>query len=46
MMGKIFYARNQLAEAEGEFERARQAAEPEAARYLEMVRDDRGRAPR
>lgn len=46
MMGKIFYARNQLAEAEAEFERARQASQPEAARYLDMVREDRGRAPR
>jgi hypothetical protein len=41
LMGRIFYARNQLAEAEAEFERAQRAGQPEASRYLDLVREDR-----
>jgi serine/threonine protein kinase len=44
LMGRIFYARNQLAEAEAEFVRAQQADQPEAGRYLDLVREDRRRA--
>jgi hypothetical protein len=48
ILGKIFYARNQLAEAEAEFKRALGASpqDPEAARYLALVRGDLGRSER
>ena len=48
IMGKIFYAQNQLVEAQAEFEKARQA-DPgafEAVRYLDLVRKDLERAGR
>lgn len=42
IMGKIFYAQNQLPEAEAEFQKALRAspAHPEARRYLDLVRQD------
>jgi tetratricopeptide (TPR) repeat protein len=48
IMGKIFYARNQLAEAEAEFQRALGASpqDAEASRYLGLVREDLGRSGR
>jgi serine/threonine-protein kinase len=46
IMGKIFYSRNQLPEAEAEFERAQQARQPDASRYLDLVRQDLARAGR
>jgi len=48
ILGKIYYARNQLAEAEAEFQRALGASpqDPEAARYLGLVREDLGRSRR
>jgi len=46
LMGRIFYARNQLEEAEAEFRRAKQANQPEATRYLELVREDLRRVAR
>ena len=48
VMGKIFYAKNQLAAAEAEFQKAHGAApdDPETGRYLELVRADLGKEPR
>jgi hypothetical protein len=48
IMGRIFYAQDRLAEAEAEFDRARKAnpRDPEAVRYLELVRRDLSRAAR
>ena len=45
LMGKIFYAREQLTEAEDEFARALRArpGDPEATRYLTLVRQDLAR---
>lgn len=42
VMGKILYARNQLSEAEAEFENAVRASpsDAEASRYLDLVRQD------
>jgi serine/threonine protein kinase len=48
IMGKIFYARNQLSEAEAEFQRALGASpqDAEASRYLGLVREDLARSVR